>query len=271
MKTWLNGQPADQLSLTDRGLSYGDGLFETIQIRQGCPLLLDAHRERMEQGARRLRFADDSVALLFADLAQISLPDTGVLKLTLTRGPGGRGYRLPEPQAVSRIIGLAPLPAFAGSPAEDGIVVRQCETQLGLNPLLAGIKHLNRLEQVLARAEWQSADIAEGIVSDLEGYLVEGTMSNLFWVAQGQLYTPQLDRCGVAGIVRNQLLVLAARAGLPVQEGRFRQEDLLAADEMFVCNSLIDIWPVRTYEGQAFTIGPIIRKLQKLLQQEYQV
>lgn len=271
MKTWLNGQPAESLEISDRGLSYGDGLFETVQIRDGRALLLTQHWARLQSGLVRLKFPADSLSLIQQDLAGLSLPESGVLKLTLTRGPGGRGYRLPDDAQVSRIVALGPVPAFPGEPAEKGVCVRLCETRLGLNPLLAGIKHLNRLEQVLARAEWQDATVAEGLVCDLKGYLAEGTMSNLFWVSEGELYTPQLDRCGVEGIVRNQLIALACRMGINVWEGRYRPEVLNQASEIFICNSLIDIWPVTQLGSQSLVVGDLTRKLQQLLQQEYQL
>lgn len=271
MKTWFNGQLANQLDLSDRGLSYGDGLFETVQIRHGRALLLEQHWARLQSGLARLKFPASSLALLQQDVAALTLPDSGVLKLTLTRGPGGRGYRLPDVAQVSRIVALGPLPEFSGQPAEQGVRVRLCDARLGLNPLLAGIKHLNRLEQVLARAEWQDAAIAEGLVCDLEGYLAEGTMSNLFWVIEGVLYTPQLDRCGVAGIVRDRLIKIARQADITVVEGRYPPAILDQANEVFVCNSLIDIWPVNQLEQQSLEIGSVTRQLQQLLQQEYQL
>jgi len=269
MKTWLNGQPANQISVSDRGLSYGDGLFETIQIRSGRPLLLADHWRRLQTGLARLKFPESTLPLLQSDLASLELPEAGVLKLIVTRGPGGRGYRLPDETAVSRIVALAPLPEFVSDPAEKGIRVRLCETRLGFNPLLAGIKHLNRLEQVLARSEWDAPEIAEGIVADLEGYLVEGTMSNLFWVKQGVLYTPLLDRCGVAGIVRDRLIDIAGREGVEVVEGRFTTDSLFEADEVFVCNSLINIWPVVAIDESHYQVGEMTRRLQGWLQQEY--
>lgn len=270
MKTWLNGQLADQLVINDRGLSYGDGLFETLQIRNGKPLLLEDHWQRMNEGLQRLKFPADTLNLLQTDLDAIRLPEEGVLKLTVTRGPGGRGYRLPDPTTPSRIIGLGPLPEFAGNPANNGIRTRLCQTRLGINPLLAGIKHLNRLEQVLARAECDDPLIAEGIVCDIESYLVEGTMSNICWFSEGALHTPILDRAGVAGIVRNRLLVIAERAGIETRQGRYSVADLRRADEVFVCNSLIDIWPVIGLDEYHYPVGGNTRRMQLLLQQEYQ-
>ncbi|MBY4677180.1 aminodeoxychorismate lyase [Marinobacterium arenosum] len=268
MKTWLNGQPAGQISLLDRGLAYGDGLFETLRIDNGRPLWLAAHLARLTEGLQRLGFPLEVVELLKADLQQIPMPDDGVLKLTITRGAGGRGYRLPEQPQCSRIIALGELPQFVGRPAEQGVRVRHCQTGLAINPALAGLKHLNRLEQVMARQEWQSTEIAEGLVCDLDGFLVEGTMSNLFWWRDGVLYTPDLSGSGVSGIIRNQLLQIAERHGIETCVGRFRPDQLASADELFICNSLIDIWPVVRLDEQRWPIGSITRQLQQWLQQE---
>ncbi|MCV6591221.1 MAG: aminodeoxychorismate lyase [Marinobacterium sp.] len=275
MTTWLNGQQVAfseaVIGLSDRGLSYGDGLFETIQVRDGRALLLDAHWSRLQSGLQRLKFPEDTLLQVQQDLLAVTLPESGVLKIVVTRGPGGRGYRLPSPVAASRIITLAELPVFACDPASHGIHARLCETQLGINPVLAGLKHLNRLEQVLARSEWDQPDIAEGLVCDLDGYLVEGTMSNLFWVCNGVLHTPLLNRNGVEGVVRNHLIALAGRSGFRVEKGYYRAEVLLHAQEAFICNSLIDVWPIVRLDDQVFSIGAVTRQLQQQLQQEYQL
>jgi 4-amino-4-deoxychorismate lyase len=140
---------------------------------------------------------------------------------------------------------------------------------LALSPRLAGIKHLNRLEQVLARSEWDDPDIREGLLCDSEGFVVEGTMSNLLWVRGKRLYAPLLDRCGVAGVVRTRLLQLAAAAGIGVLEGRFGKSELEQADEVMLCNSLIDIWPVVTLGAHHWSVGPVTRALQSLLAKDY--
>lgn len=269
MMTWINGQPASQLSSSDRGLAYGDGLFETIKVIAGQPLLLAAHLQRLADGLRRLKFPEDTLSLLQSDLNQLSLEGDLVMKITLTRGEGGRGYRFPEPCQVSRIIAVTPMPEFPGDPAGQGVTVRFCQTQLGINPLLAGMKHLNRLEQVLARNEWTESHIAEGVVCDLEGYLVEGTMSNLFWLKGDQLFTPDLSRAGVNGIIRQLIISKAQTIGLTVNVGRYRPQEMLDADEMFVSNSLIDIWPVIALGGWRSGVGSWTCQLQRLIQQEY--
>ncbi|MFC6673809.1 aminodeoxychorismate lyase [Marinobacterium aestuariivivens] len=270
----VNGILTDSLPVTDRGLAYGDGLFETVQLQDGRPLLLEAHFERLLQGCRRLGIASEGlVARLRDDLSRLAsmqdLAAWGVLKITVTRGAGGRGY-LPLPDLVpTRILMLSRAPVHADAPAVNGVRVRLCDLRLALSPRLAGIKHLNRLEQVLARAEWTDPAIREGLLLDQEGWLVEGTMSNLFWVCAGRIFTPQLDRSGVSGIVRNRLLALASEEGLEVEEGRYPLSHLEQADEAWLCNSLIDIWPVTALAERCWPVGPVTRRLQQLLTEDY--
>ena len=149
-----------------------------------------------------------------------------------------------EPLEPNRILQLNPFPVWPANPQRNGIQVILCETRLGLNAQLAGIKHLNRLEQVLARSEWQQADISEGLVCDAEGYLVEGTMSNLFWYRDDELFTPSLEYCGVDGIIRQRLIERAESLQIKVNIGRYLPAELQHADEVFLTNSVIGLWPV---------------------------
>ena len=221
----------------DRGLAYGDGLFETVLVRDGKPLLWEAHMARLQEGCRRLgiAFADSD---RLAELPARSGPGLHVLKLLLTRGSGGRGYCPPE-QAEPRLRWRAT--PFAPQPMRwtEGVHVRLCELALGNQSRLAGIKHLNRLENVLARQEWRSPDIAEGVLSDFRGYMVEATSMNLFWLRDGQWETPALDMCGVAGTLRAGLL-----NSLPMQEVLRKQDVLHEVDSLWLGNSVQGVWPV---------------------------
>lgn len=275
----VNGHFSDRLDLNDRGLAYGHGLFETAALVDGCALHWAAHLSRLRHGARRLAipFDDALAAQLDDDLKQLLasldvIPQRLVLKLMLTRGQGGRGYAAPADMAVNRILLLSEFPIYADHPAQNGICIHVCQTMLGRNPLLAGIKHLNRLEQVLARAEWSDPHIREGLVCDTEGMLVEGTMSNLFWITDGLLYTPDLSFCGVAGIMRERVMQLAGQQGIRVQQGFYSLETLQQCDELFVTNSLIGIWPVVRCDearlSRQWRIGPITQQLQQQLAAE---
>lgn len=273
MYSLINGVKQQHIAVADRGLSYGDGLFETVQVKHGQALLWDAHIARLQRGCERLRIPFDGIVKqLMSDWQQLQpcLSDegAGVLKWTVTRGVGQRGY-YPAPDATPTVISTLSEKRDTAKQALHGVSLRWCEQRLSLNAALAGIKHLNRLEQVLARGEWHDAEIAEGLMCDTEGYVVEGTMSNLLWVKEGVVMTPDLELAGIAGVVRAQLQTLAERSGLRCIVGRFKPSSLLEADEVMVCNSVIDIWPVTQIETHAYPVGPVTQKLQALLQKEY--
>ncbi len=206
-----------QVPFDDRGLAYGDGVFETVLLREGKPVLWSYHLARLRRGCQRLGIPVPCQEALYATWQGIAETPLEVLKLIVTRGSGGRGYALPEspmPRLLSRRTPFVP----ATARWQKGVTVRLCRLRLGHQPALAGIKHLNRLENVLARGEWQSADIAEGLLADMHGELVEATSMNVFWQRQGRIYTPRLDKCGVAGTLRDALIEqgIVREATLPV-------------------------------------------------------
>jgi len=265
MPVWIDGRPAALLPVTDRGLAYGDGLFETIAVRQGQMALLERHLQRLAEGARRLRLPLD-LALVRAELlAFASELGNGVAKLIVTRGDGLRGYAPPADAHCRRILSGNPSPAYPARNRLDGIRLYPCTTRLAEQPLLAGLKHLNRLEQVLARAEWQDPACAEGLMCDSGGRVIEGVFSNLFVVRSGELLTPSLARCGVAGVMRAEILARAAAAGMTTRVVDLDYAALLAADEVFLCNSQYGIWPVIVLDSHSWPMGKLTRKLQGLL------
>lgn len=265
MLTWVDGQLADSVTLTDRGLAYGDGLFETIKVLDGQPQLFSRHLLRLEQGCTRLRMPFVRSVVQAELLRFAAALGTGVMKLILTRGTGVRGYALPQPTTCRRIVLGSPLPAYAPAHAEQGVELYPCQTRLGHQPLLAGLKHLNRLEQVLARAEWDDPRYAEGLVCDVQGRVIEGVFSNVFIVSQQQLITPRVDHCGVAGVMRAEVLAQAVAAGIDAQEQDVSLERLQRADEVFLSNSLFGVWPVRKIAECHWPVGPLTRKLQSLV------
>lgn len=262
MLSWVDGQPASQLALLDRGLAYGDGLFETLSVTHGVPRLLPRHLARLQVGAMRLGISLD-LPLLTAELSAFcSELGNGVAKLIMTRGEGLRGYAPPVKSQPRRILLGSPSPSYPAENAEDGVRLFPCSTRLAEQPALASLKHLNRLEQVLARAEWQDLAYAEGLMCDSSGRVIEGVYSNLFLVVSGRLLTADLSRCGVAGVMRAELLEQAAVLGIDVQVRDVSMDELLKADEVFLCNSLYGIWPVRELQGHDWPVGPLTRKLQ---------
>ena len=264
----VNGVPATEVSIQDRGLAYGDGLFETIRVSGGRPSLRDYHLNRLNRGAVRLQLPIDfpqiesEIDSLAADIG------IGVLKLIVTRGDSGRGYVIPQSQQPTRILQTAPLPNYPEQHAEQGIRLYPCRTRLGHQPLLAGLKHLNRLEQVLARSEWQDPAYAEGLMCDLNDNPIEGTMSNIFARMDHGWVTPSLDQCGVAGVMRDFLIDELGREQ-PLVVKTLSRAELLGADEVFCCNSVFGVWPVIGLEEHQWPIGPHTRYAQILAEQVF--
>ena len=265
MHSWVDGQPEGAVPLKDRGLAYGDGLFETIAVKAGQPVLLDRHLQRLDEGCRRLALAADSAVIRSEVLAYAAALGDGVLKLILTRGDSLRGYGINPDAAVRRILQGSPPATYPQAYGTDGIRLFPCATRLSEQPLLAGLKHLNRLEQVIARAEWQDAAHAEGLMLDMSGRVIEGVFSNLFLVSNGLLLTADLNRCGVAGVMRAEILAQAQSLGVPVAVADISLEQLQQADEVFVCNSVYGIWPVRGCAAMSWPVGPLTRKLQAIV------
>lgn len=264
MESWVDGQPADVLSLKDRGLAYGDGLFETIAVRGGEPVLLQRHLQRLALGCQRLGLTVDCPVLNAEVAAYARRLGEGVLKLIVTRGDGLRGYAAAPQAPARRILQGSPPAGYPSVHGEQGVRLFPCTTRLSEQPLLAGLKHLNRLEQVLARAEWTDPDYAEGLMLDMSGRVIEGVFSNLFLVHDATLMTADLSRCGVAGVMRAELLFQAESLGIATQITDIRPEQLPLADEVFVCNSVYGVWPVRAYCSARWPVGPLTRKLQTL-------
>ncbi len=270
----INGQVGNSISALDRGLQFGDGLFETLAVRDGGPQLWDRHMARLAAGCRRLQLPEPDRDAMAREAAQLCAGVTrAVLKILITRGPGAHGYRItpadPDTAAVrsTRIVMLVPAPESVSDDYLRGVALRLCVTPLGANPALAGIKHLNRLEQVLARAEWDDPGIREGLMRDAGGALIEGTMSNLFVVIAGVLRTPALTQCGVAGIMRGLVTDTAKTFGIPVAESRMLEGEIGAADEVFMCNSLIGVMPVRRVEAAEYAVGPLTQRLMAAVNQ----
>ena len=260
----VNGEISGNIDISDRGFQYGDGLFETIEVFKGKPLFFQQHLSRLFKGCERLRIPAPEQSLLESEALQLaSTADHAVLKLIVTRGSGGRGYRQPEPIVTTRVFSLHPFPEYPVHFQSKGVVTRFCDQRLASNPVLAGIKHMNRLEQILARAEWGDDGIQEGLMCDYQDHVIEGTMSNLFWFKSGILQTPELSVCGIRGILRELVINFAISHNIGVLEKQFDKESVLKADEIFITNSVIGIWPVKQLNEQCFKVGRITRRMQQ--------
>lgn len=259
---WLvNGQPTG-VDPADRGLAYGDGLFETMAVRDGEIRWLGLHLDRLEHGCRRLAIPAPARASLAAELRAHCPPEgRAVAKLIVTRGPGERGYAPPERATPTRVLGISAWPEFPAARYREGIAVRVCGLRLGENPALAGLKHLCRLEQVLAQLELGGHAVDQGLLLDTSGNVVGGTSSNLFAVHGADLVTPALLRCGIKGVMRRAVLEAATALGIRTAERDLTLAQVSGADELFMTNALIGIWPVATLDGQRFSIGPVTKRL----------
>ncbi len=257
---WLDGIAV--AGPLDRGLEFGDGLFETIALLDGRARLLERHLARLAAGARRLSITPPPASIVAAEVARAAAtPGAGLVKLILTRGDGGLGY---APAAGEAHRHLLALPARPRPPAwgEEGVLARLCTTRLAEQPLLAGLKHLNRLEQVLARGEWTDPAIAEGLMLDVQGRLICGTMTNVFMVLGEELVTPALNRAGVRGVMRGALIEAFRAEGVRVTERDVDPAELALAREVFLTNALIGAWPVRALAALAWPAGPFARRAQ---------
>ncbi|NOQ15403.1 MAG: aminodeoxychorismate lyase [Methyloprofundus sp.] len=261
----INGERKNTLAVTDRGLHYGDGLFETIEVIQGQPVFLQQHLARLKTGCLILKIPFPAETLLLDEITRLSKDAAqAVVKVILTRGSGGRGYRQPDAIQVTRIVALYPFPDYPESYKSAGIKARFCELRLGLNPVLAGLKHNNRLEQVLARAEWDD-EFQEGLMLNLNEHVIEGTMSNVFVLKDQVIYTPEIKLSGIKGVMRQIIIELARKNHIVLQEALLTREFVLAADEIFLTNSVIGVWPVKSLEHKTYPVGAVTQKIMAYL------
>ena len=259
---WLVNGQSTAVDPADRGLAYGDGLFETMAASDGRIRWLDLHLDRLEEGCRRLEIPAPSRSLVAREI-ETCCPREGraVVKLIVTRGPGARGYQPPEPPTPTRVLAISPWPDYPRSFYRDGIAMRTCRLRLGENPALAGIKHLCRLEQVLAQLELRGHAVQQGLMLDAGGCVAQGTTSNVFIVVGGELVTPSLARCGIKGVMRRVVLEAARTLRIRAEEREILPAELLGADEVFVTNALFGIWPVTELDGRRFAVGTATARL----------
>jgi 4-amino-4-deoxychorismate lyase len=267
-ESWVDGRSASDVSVLERGLHYGDGLFETLAVVGGVPRLLARHLKRLATGCERLGLGAD-VGAVEAEVRRVARVHVrAVIKVIVTRGAAvARGYALHGMEIPTRITLRYPWPREDAT-VRSGARVRMAALRYGENPQLAGLKHLNRLEQVLARREWDDPGIMDALVFSSSGDLVSGTHSNVFMVRDGTLLTPRLDRCGVAGVLRAQVLESAAACGIQAHERVLGAADLAAAQELFLTNALIGIRPVQELAGAPMQLGPVTRALQAHIARE---
>lgn len=262
--SWVNGVPASCVSISDRGLAYGDGVFETIRVGRS-PVLFEQHLDRLSRGVSVLSIPVELSLLRQEILLFLQGRRDGVLKVIVTHGEGGRGYASPAKPEPSRILSWHPLPVYPDWYYSEGVSLYPCHTTLGQNSALAGIKHLNRLEQVLARNEWGDQDFQEGLMCDEDGSVIEAVFSNVWCVKDSCLITPYIKKSGVAGVMREWLLMTMREQAIVVEEKEILHADIMTMDEVFLSNSVFGVWPVKCYNNMKWVPGPVARQCQQLI------
>ncbi len=263
----VNGKQTNSLPVSDRGLQYGDGVWETIAIKDGQAMQLEAHLSRLKRGIEALAIAGFDGELLSQEIAKhITDEKQSILKIIITRGLGGRGYNPEGCNRPTRILSLHPWPSYPDSNAKEGVDITLCETRLSHNPQLAGFKHLNRLEQVLARAEVDSP-FQEGLVRDHNDHVIEATMSNVFVIKNDtEIVTPSLDLCGIEGIARSCIIAELKSMNITLRIEPVTIKELESAQGLFLSNSIIKIWPVKQFQDIHYAIPDSVRELQQKIQ-----
>ncbi len=271
MSNWFrNGTSVDSIAIDDRAVQYGDGVFETVAIREGRPRLWDLHMRRLRHACTQLDLAMPPEGILAHDLeralARASMNTHHcTAKILISAGSGVRGYRRrPDTESIV-LIGVfeaAPLDRCA---YHEGVRTIRCKTRISAQPKLAGIKTLNRLDQVLASAEWDAVDIFEGLMLDADENLICGTKTNVFVVHDNRIQTPSLQQSGVAGIMRQHIIDLLADNGIDCAKTDVSPADLRSADEVFLSNSQIGVVPVRRCDDQVLSVGEATRSVMAML------
>lgn len=247
----INGLEQNTLAVTDRATQFGDGSFTTARVVEGRVQHLAAHIGRLQLACERLSIAFSDWQILAQEMSALASEQrNGVLKVIISRGPGGRGYSGSACVSPTRILSTSATPAHYTHWKATGVTLSLSPVTLGRNPYLAGIKHLNRLEQVLIRTHLEQTDADEALVLDSEGWLTECCAANLFWRCGQEVYTPRLDSAGVNGIMRQFIMATLARSPYRVVEVNARLTEISQADEVLICNALMPVIPVQRYAEQ---------------------
>jgi len=265
----INGQPGDSIHVMDRSFMYGDGVFRTMRMKNGRVNSWHGQYRKLEADCQALDFLCPARSTLEQEIGLLAqdTPDCTV-KIVVSRGEGGRGYGVSDSVSPNRVVLSAPLPVYPSHFWQSGVRLHVCEMRMSHQPRLAGIKHLNRLENVLARMEWTDPNTPEGLMLDIDGWVIEGTMANIFMRQGNTLLTPDLSECGVAGLQRDRILAFASQCDLVTQVSNISLKSLLQAEEVFVCNSVIGVWPVNQIGAHAIPLGATSAQMQALLESE---
>jgi 4-amino-4-deoxychorismate lyase len=262
----INGRSDVLLSPLDRGFAYGDGVFRTLRVQQGRPNHWDLHYKKLVEDCNVLQIVCPNAELLLADIERLFLlEEDAVAKIIISRGEGDRGYALPVLAQPARIVIKAPLPQYPEAYFNEGVQLHLCKLRLSYQAQLASIKHLNRLENVIARMEWTDNAISDGLLLDTDDRVVECTASNIFARFGKTLVTPDLSRCGVAGVTRGRILDVAPQLGLKAKVTDLPLGKLMQADEIITCNSLYGAWQVIALNHREWQPQDLAKQLRQKL------
>ena len=267
MADWItNGESVQHVSISDRGFQYGDGLFETIAIRKGEPRLWQYHVGRLTRGCEVLRIAMPKESELLDGITQALehsdvLPAYSIVKIIVSSGSGLRGYGRGVAESPTVLFRAFPAAPPALESYRDGIDTMFCETRLASDSATAGLKTLNRLEQVLARSEFVGSNVFEGFTMDADNNIICGTMSNVFFVNDKTISTPPLDRCGVAGVMRRHVIETLREQGIDTTIRASKCMELEDADEVFLSNSQFGVMPVRSCGDLRWPVGKVTQQI----------
>ncbi len=262
----INGGVNQTISPLDRGFAYGDGVFRTLKMVNGQPQHWPQHYQKLVADCAAISIVCPSAELLMSDLIQLFKPnELAVAKIIITRGEGERGYAPPAVTMPVRVVIKSAMSQYAEASYTNGVELYLCETRLNVQPKLAGIKHLNRLENVLARMEWKNDAIFDGLMLDSDGNAIECTMSNIFARFGDTLITPNLNQCGVAGITRQQIISHAVPLNIQIEITSLPLALLIEADEVIICNSLYGAFQVNKIDVNTWKPGNLAKKIRELL------
>jgi 4-amino-4-deoxychorismate lyase len=269
---WVNGKLSETISVKDRSFQYGDGAFTTMLTNSGQIQLWEYHRQRMDACLRALSIPKPDWLLVEAWLQQAVKhnPKAG-LKLLVSRGVGGRGYGIEGATHPTIVISHFDYPEHYSQWQQSGIALGVSSVRLGINPRLAGHKHNNRLEQILIKREIEQESWQDAVVLDIDDNVIETSIANLFWCKSGKLFTPNLDKCGITGVMRKQVIQFAENRNIEVQTSEYSVAELVDAKEVFMTNSLLGIVPITQINLNInkspieFEIGAITRNFQEKL------
>ena len=268
----VNGKISKTIDVRDRSVQYGDGVFETIAVKEKSLKFWKEHYQRLNKGCKVLKIKCPPEVFLKKEINKFlrkTKKEKLVLKIIISRGVGGRGYNPPRNTKPTRILGIYDWPNYPLKNFTKGIQMNICKTRISDQPTLSEIKHLNKLEQIIARLEWQSKAISESIMLDSNNNVIEGTMSNFFGVKENVFYTSTIKFAGIEGIMREVILKLLKKNKKKYIIKKITLKEFLKFDEIFMCNSIFGIWPVIKISKKKFSFGKKTKEIIDLFLTKY--